>query len=55
LNILKQLKNRKVVSKSSRLFIAESVLFNSEQKEIARGSGTFLKSKISLSQKLGYE
>ncbi len=44
-----------IVSKSQRLFIAESILYNSENKEIARGSGTFMKSKIALSPELGYK
>jgi len=43
-----------VVHKSSSFFIAESVLYDSEQREIARGSGTFVKSKIKLAPEVGY-
>ncbi len=45
----------RVVHRSRRLFVAESVLVDSEGREIARGSGTFMKSSISLSPELGYE
>ncbi len=43
-----------VVHQSSRLFVAESVLYNSNGKELARGSGTFVKSKVPLSPEIGY-
>ena len=43
----------RVVSRSKNLLIAESVLFNGD-KEVARGSGTFVPSKIELSEDLGY-
>jgi len=43
----------KFVSKS--LFIAESTLFNDHKKEIAFGTGYFVKSKIELSKEIGYE
>ncbi|UCC86943.1 MAG: PaaI family thioesterase [Anaerolineales bacterium] len=45
----------RVIYRSRRLFIAESELVNADGREIARGSGTFLKSKIPLSPELGYE
>lgn len=43
-----------VVHRSSRLFVAESVLTNSEGRELARGSGTFMKSRVALSAEIGY-
>jgi len=44
----------RVVFRSQRLFLAESQVFNSTGKEIARGSGTFMPSKIPLTPELGY-
>lgn len=38
----------KIVQASKRLIIAESVIANSKAREIARGSGTFMRSKILL-------
>ncbi|HUK87261.1 MAG TPA: PaaI family thioesterase [Terriglobales bacterium] len=43
-----------VVHKGGSFFIAESVLYDSEQREIARGNGTFVKSKTKLAPELGY-
>ncbi|HXZ28267.1 MAG TPA: PaaI family thioesterase [Terriglobales bacterium] len=43
-----------VVHKGGSFFIAESVLYDSEQREIARGNGTFVKSKIKLAPEMGY-
>lgn len=40
--------------KSRNSFVAESALYNAEGKEIAFGSGTFMKSKIHLSEEIGY-
>lgn len=45
----------RVVNHHPRQFIAESVLYNSEEKEIGRGHGVFMKSKIALSEKIGYQ
>ncbi len=45
----------KLVHKSKRFFIAESFLLDSEGREIARGSGSFMKSKIPLDYKIGYK
>lgn len=39
---------------SPQLFVAESVLRNESGKEIAFGTGQFVKSKLLLSEKLGY-
>ena len=44
----------RVVSQSKRLFVAEGVLFDSRNKEVARGSGSFMPSTIQLGPKLGY-
>lgn len=44
----------KVVSQSKRVFIAEGTVFDSRNKEVARGSGTFMPSNIALSPALGY-
>ena len=40
---------------SKSLFIAESILFNEEGKEVAFGTGNFMKSKVVLSSKIGYK
>lgn len=45
----------RVVNHHPRQFIAESVLYNSEEKAIGRAHGVFMKSKIALSEKIGYE
>jgi uncharacterized protein (TIGR00369 family) len=45
----------KVVQASHRLIIAESVVVDSRKREIARGSGTFLRSKIKLTEEIGYK
>jgi uncharacterized protein (TIGR00369 family) len=44
----------RVIHRSRRLFIAESVLVDVNGRELARGTGTFVKSDIPLSQELGY-
>ncbi len=45
----------KVKFKSRNLFVAESTLYNQDGKEIAFGTGNFAKSKIALSEKIGYQ
>ena len=45
----------KVVNKNNSQFICESILYNEDKKEIARGSGMFIRSKILLKEALGYE
>ena len=47
--------NAKVVQASRRLIIAESVVVDSEEQEIARGSGTFMRSMIKLTEEIGYK
>ncbi|GAA4273292.1 PaaI family thioesterase [Aquimarina gracilis] len=44
----------KVKFKSRNIFVAESTLYNEDGKEIAFGTGNFAKSKIELSEKIGY-
>jgi len=40
--------------KSKNLLMAESTLFNESGKEIAFGSGSFAKSKVKLTEEIGY-
>lgn len=44
----------KVVRGGGSSFLAESVLYNDQEQEIARGSGMFVKSKIRLAPEMGY-
>jgi uncharacterized protein (TIGR00369 family) len=44
----------KVVNQNRTQFIAEAVLFDASDKEIARASGLFVRSKIALSPEIGY-
>jgi acyl-coenzyme A thioesterase PaaI-like protein len=44
----------RVVRGGGSSFLAESVLYNSRNEEIGRGSGTFVKSKIRLVPEMGY-
>ena len=44
----------RVVSESRSQFVAESVLYDGEGRQIARGSGVFVKSKIALGPENGY-
>ena len=41
--------------KSTNLFIGDSTLFDENGKLVGRGSGNFMKSKIELSQEIGYK
>ena len=43
------------VGESDRRLMAEAVLMDSEGNEIGRGSGAFVRSRIALSEKIGYE
>tara|TARA_S200000501_G_C20499769_1_gene602083 strand:+ start:162 stop:596 length:435 start_codon:yes stop_codon:yes gene_type:complete len=45
----------KVVNKNNSQFVAESILYNEDKKELARGSGMFIRSKFLLKEALGYE
>ncbi len=44
----------RVVNSTRTQFIAESVLYDSEDREIARGSGIFVRSRIRLTPEIGY-
>ena len=44
----------KLKYKSKNLFVAESILYNEQGKEIAFGTGNFAKSKILLTEAIGY-
>ena len=44
----------KVIHASKRLYLAESILVDDQGKELARGSGSFMKSQIALNADLGY-
>ena len=41
--------------KSKNSFVAEAVLYNEDGKEIAIGTGNFMKSKVALTEKIGYQ
>ncbi len=45
----------RVVNQNRSQFICESVLFNSNDKEIARATGIFVRSKTPLSEEIGYK
>lgn len=40
---------------SNNLFIADSVLYDEHNKVVGRGSGSFMKSKIALTEDIGYK
>jgi uncharacterized protein (TIGR00369 family) len=44
----------RVVNRNRSQFIAESVLYNDDGREIARANGMFVRSKIPLSKDIGY-
>ena len=44
----------RVVHRSRRLYLAESNLVDSRGREVARGSGTFVRSSMCLSPEIGY-
>jgi uncharacterized protein (TIGR00369 family) len=44
----------KVVRGGGSSYLAEAVLYNDQNEEIARGSGTFVKSKIKFDPEMGY-
>ena len=45
----------RVVNQNRSQFICESILFDSKDKEIARATGIFVRSKIPLSEEIGYK
>ncbi len=44
-----------VVHKSRRLYVAEAKLIDSEGRQIARGSSTFMRSNLALDPEIGYK
>lgn len=44
----------KVVNQNRSQFIAESIIYDANDKEIGRASGLFMRSKIALSPEIGY-
>jgi uncharacterized protein (TIGR00369 family) len=61
IQILRPVKTRSVKAigtvtfKSKSLYIADAVLYDEKNREVARGSGTFMKSQLPLDDKLGYQ
>jgi len=45
----------RVVNHHPRQYVGESILYNTKGKEIGRGSGTFVKSKLPLTEGIGYK
>ncbi len=45
----------RVVNQNRSQFIAESIMYDSNEKEIARATGIFVRSKIPLSEEIGYK
>jgi acyl-coenzyme A thioesterase PaaI-like protein len=41
--------------KSTNLFVADATLYDQNGKVVGRGSGSFMKTKIALSEKIGYK
>jgi len=60
-NIISPVSSGKIIAvgkiryKSQNLFVAESTLYDEAGKEIAFGTGNFSKSRIKLSEKIGYK
>jgi uncharacterized protein (TIGR00369 family) len=44
----------RVVHRSRSLFLAEAELLDAEQRQVARGSGSFMRSRIALTAQVGY-
>lgn len=45
----------KVVNYTKTQYLAESVLYDAENREIARGSGVFVRGKVKLTPEIGYK
>lgn len=43
-----------VVHRSRQIFLAEAQLFDEDSRQIARGSGSFMRSQVALSPEIGY-
>ena len=61
INILRPVSKGKLTAignvryKSSNIFSADATLYNQDGKEVAFGTGNFAKSKILLSEEVGYK
>ena len=44
----------RVVNKTKKLLIAEAIMFDEQGCEVARGSGSFMHSKMGLTEEIGY-
>ena len=61
IQILRPVKNGTITAvgtlqfKSKTLFIADAVLYDEKNREVARGSGNFMKSGIALNNAIGYK
>jgi len=44
-----------VVHASRRIYVAEGILFDGDGRQLARGSGTFMRTDIPLSARIGYQ
>ena len=44
----------KVVNASSRIFVAEAIMYDEQGREVGRGSGSFMKGPTRLSPEIGY-
>jgi uncharacterized protein (TIGR00369 family) len=44
-----------VIHHARRLILAESVVFDAKEREVARGTGSFMRSQTPLSPEIGYE
>ncbi len=45
----------RVIHASRRLYLAEAVLYDEKEREIGRGSGSFMRSGIALTPEVGYQ
>ncbi|HJQ37557.1 MAG TPA: PaaI family thioesterase [Thermoanaerobaculia bacterium] len=43
-----------VVHRSRQLFLADAELFDERERQVARGSGSFMRSQIALTEEIGY-
>ncbi len=61
IQILRPVKSGKITAvgelkfASKNLFIADAILYDEKNREVARGSGNFMKSGIMLSEEIGYK
>ncbi len=61
IQILRPVKSGKITANgelkfaSKNLFIADAILYDEKNREVARGSGNFMKSGIMLGEEIGYK